>query len=591
MMNLSAIYHRPESEYAYLYTASEMRVRIRTALNDIAKIVVVYGDPYDFSNGVWQKEADIEMMRGLATETHQYWEAKLQAPHNRLNYGFNITGLDGEELFFGDQGFEPLIDETAGSDGLMGSNAYFKMPYFQEIDRFKAPEWVKETIWYQIFPERFANGDPSNDNEGTLPWDPEAHPTREAFYGGDLRGVIDHLDHLVDLGINGIYFNPIFEAPTNHKYDIRNYLEIDPHFGTKADFKELVDKAHALGIKVMLDAVFNHIGDESPEWLDVLENGENSKYADWFHIHSWPITTTPKSEYDDNSNYETFAFTRHMPKLNTANPEVQDYLLDISTYWIREFGIDAWRIDVANEVDHHFWKRFYKAVTAIDPDFYILGEIWTSAQSWLNGDEFNGVMNYAFTGSIIDYFANRKISADKLVSNLNAQLMLNRDQTNQMMYNLLDSHDAPRVLSLANGDKDIVKQMYAFMFLQQGTPDIYYGSEYAMTGGNDPDNRKPMEWRPEKQDHDMYAFMKALIQLRKDQLAVLVDGDLAWQIEGDVVSLTRCLSGKRLTAVFNASEVAYEMLTVGSQVIFANHFNDGNLEPKGFVVILESEAI
>lgn len=215
--------------------------------------------PMTFQMG-YGKEADIEMMRGLATETHQYWEAKLQAPHNRLNYGFNITGLDGEELFFGDQGFEPLIDETAGSDGLMGSNAYFKMPYFQEIDRFKAPEWVKETIWYQIFPERFANGDPSNDNEGTLPWDPEAHPTREAFYGGDLRGVIDHLDHLVDLGINGIYFNPIFEAPTNHKYDTRNYLEIDPHFGTKADFKELVDKAHARGIKVMLDAVFNHIG-------------------------------------------------------------------------------------------------------------------------------------------------------------------------------------------------------------------------------------------------------------------------------------------------------------------------------------------
>lgn len=209
-MNLSAIYHRPESEYAYLYTASEMRVRVRTALDDIAKIVVVSGDPYDMLNGVWQKEADVEMTRGLATETHQYWEAKLYAPHNRLNYGFNITGLDGEELFYGDQGFEPLIDEESdANDGLMGSNAYFKMPYFQEIDRFKAPEWVKETIWYQIFPERFANGDPSNDNEGTLPWNSDDHPTREAFYGGDLRGVIDHLDHLVDLGINGIYFNPI----------------------------------------------------------------------------------------------------------------------------------------------------------------------------------------------------------------------------------------------------------------------------------------------------------------------------------------------------------------------------------------------
>ena len=200
-------------------------------------------------------------------------------------------------------------------------------------------------------------------------------------------------------------------------------------------------------------------------------------------------------------------------------------------------------------------------------------------------------MNYAFTASIIDYFANRKISADKLVSNLNAQLMLNRDQTNQMMYNLLDSHDAPRVLSLANGDKDIVKQMYAFMFLQQGTPDIYYGSEYAMTGENDPDNRKPMEWRPEKQDHDMYAFMKDLIQLRTDQLAVLVDGDLSWRVEGDLVSFTRSLSGTRLIATFNASEAIYEVTIDEGQVIFANHLSDGILEPKGFVVILESEAV
>ncbi|MDR1606519.1 MAG: glycoside hydrolase family 13 protein [Streptococcaceae bacterium] len=593
-MNQAAIYHRPESEYAYLYTATKMRVRVRTGLDDIAQIIVVSGDPYDHSaNGVWHKSADVEMTQGLATATHQYWLAELEAPYNRLNYGFIITDQSGASVFYGDQGFEAVpieltADEAESDSGLMGSNAYFKMPYFQEIDRFKAPQWVKETIWYQIFPERFANGDPSNDNEGTLPWQPEDQPTRDAFYGGDLRGVIDHLDHLVDLGINGIYLNPIFEAPTNHKYDTQNYFEIDPHFGTKDDFKALVDQAHARGIRIMLDAVFNHIGDESPQWQDVLKNGQKSQYADWFHVRTWPATYTPTDNFElaHDTTYETFAFTPHMPKLNTANPEVQDYLLEIATYWIREFGIDAWRIDVANEVDHHFWKRFYQVVTALDPDFYVLGEIWTSAQSWLNGDEFNGVMNYAFTGSIIDYFAKRKISAEAMISKLNTQLMLNRDQTNQMMYNLLDSHDAPRILNLAKGNKEIVKQMYTFMFLQQGTPDIYYGSEYGMTGGNDPDNRKPMEWRKAYQDHEMYAFMKALIQLRKDQLTVLVDGDLNWQVEGDVVSLTRAIAGQKLTAVFNASDKAYTLAHGSEQVLLANKLKANQLQPEGFVVSL-----
>ncbi|GFH40132.1 glycoside hydrolase family 13 protein [Lactococcus insecticola] len=592
-MNKAAIYHRPESEYAFLYTANELRVRVRTALDDIAQIMVVSGDPYDAPNGVWNKQEDLVMTRGLTTDTHQYWEASLNAPYNRLNYGFIITGLDGEETFYGDQGFEAVLeDDAAEYDNLMGSNSYFKMPYFQEIDRFKAPEWVKETVWYQIFPERFANGDPSNDNEGTLPWQPEDHPTRDAFYGGDLRGVIDHLDHLVDLGVNGIYFNPIFEAPTNHKYDTRDYLAIDPHFGTKEDFKELVDKAHDLGIKVMLDAVFNHIGDESPEWLDVLKNGAASRYADWFHIHSFPARYTATDDFETarDATYETFAFTPHMPKLNTANPEVQDYLLNIATYWIREFNIDAWRIDVANEVDHHFWKRFYKAVTALNPDFYVLGEIWTSAQSWLRGDEFNGVMNYAFTGSIVDYFARRKISAEKMVSNLSTQLMLNRDQTNQMMYNLLDSHDAPRILSVAQGNKDVVKQMYAFMLLQQGTPDIYYGSEYAMAGEQDPDNRKPMEWRKEKQDHDMYQFMKNLIALRRSHVGLLVNGNLTFdvEVESDIVSFTRALGEDYITAVFNAGERAFSLPAslelTENQILLSNGYADQSIRSDGFVV-------
>lgn len=591
-MNKAAIYHRPESEYAYLYTADELRLRIRTAKNDIQSISVIAGDPYNWQNGTWQKSANVVMKKTLVTETHQYWQASLTAPFNRLNYGFILTDNLGASVFYGDQGFEALTSSSNDDNSLMGANNYFKMPYFQEIDRFKAPEWVKKTVWYQIFPERFANGDTSNDPSETLPWRSGDHPTAESFYGGDLQGIIKHLDHFSQLGINGLYLTPIFKAPTNHKYDTQDYFEIDPHFGTKEDFKLLVEKAHAAGIRVMLDAVFNHIGDQSPQWQDVIANGRQSKYADWFHIHDFPVRYTPTDnfEYTADANYDTFAFTPHMPKLNTANPEVQDYLIDIATYWIEEFDIDGWRLDVANEVDHHFWKKFRAATTAIKPDIYILGEIWTSAQSWLQGDEFSAVMNYAFTGSIVDFFAKQQISPSQMVHKLNAQLMLNRDQTNQVMFNLLDSHDAPRILTVANNNKAIVKQMYTFMFLQQGTPDIYYGSEYAMTGHQDPDNRKPMVWQSDQQDATMYDFLKQLIQLRHDYQTVLSEGILSWKTddEKNIVGFTRQLGKTKIFAIFNAGNTNYEIPTSIdiSHIISEQLYNKHIIQPNGFLVTI-----
>ena len=591
-MNKAAIYHRPESEYAYLYIADELRLRIRTAKNDIQSISVVAGDPYNWQNGTWQRSANVVMKKTLVTETHQYWQASLTAPFNRLNYGFILTDSLGDSIFYGDQGFETLTSSSNDDSGLMGANNYFKMPYFQEIDRFKAPEWVKKTVWYQIFPERFANGDTSNDPSETLPWRSGDHPTAESFYGGDLQGIIKHLDHFSQLGINGLYLTPIFKAPTNHKYDTQDYFEIDPHFGTKEDFKLLVEKAHAAGIRVMLDAVFNHIGDQSPQWQDVIANGRQSKYADWFHIHDFPVRYTPTDnfEYTADANYDTFAFTPHMPKLNTANPEVQDYLIDIATYWIKEFDIDGWRLDVANEVDHHFWKKFRAATTAIKPDIYILGEIWTSAQSWLQGDEFSAVMNYAFTGSIVDFFAKQQISPSQMVHKLNAQLMLNRDQTNQVMFNLLDSHDAPRILTVANNNKAIVKQMYTFMFLQQGTPDIYYGSEYAMTGHQDPDNRKPMVWQSDQQDATMYDFLKQLIQLRHDYQTVLSEGILSWKTddEKNIVGFTRQLGQTKIFAIFNAGNTNYEIPTSIdiSHIISEQLYNKHIIQPNGFLVTI-----
>src|SRR5699024_9267636 len=201
--------------------------------------------------------------------------------------------------------------------------------------------------------------------------------------------------------------------------------------------------------------------------------------------------------------YDTFAFTPHMPKLNTANPEVQEYLLNVARYWIEEFDIDAWRLDVANEVDHVFWKRFRQTCDAAKKDFYILGEIWHSSQSWLQGDEFHAVMNYAYTDAILDYFVKKRIPVTKMMAEINNQMMLYRDQTNQMQFNILDSHDTPRLLTETKEDKDLAKQVQAFTYIQPGVPCLYYGDEIGLTGGMDPDCRKCMVWEKEKQDQDL----------------------------------------------------------------------------------------
>ena len=224
---------------------------------------------------------------------------------------------------------------------------------------------------------------------------------------------------------------------------------------------------------------------------------------------------------------------------------------------------------------------------------FIYLEIWTSAQSWLQGDEFSAVMNYAFTGSIVDFFAKQQISPSQMVHKLNAQLMLNRDQTNQVMFNLLDSHDAPRILTVAHNNKTIVKQMYTFMFLQQGTPDIYYGSEYAMSGQQDPDNRRPMVWQSDQQDATMYDFLKQLIQLRHDYQTVLSEGTLSWETDDNknIVGFTRQLGQTKIFAIFNAGNTNYEIPTSIdiSHIISEQLYNNHIIQPNGFLVTISNQ--
>ncbi|MBM7693436.1 glycosidase [Peribacillus deserti] len=494
-----AIYHRPKNTFAYSYDNQTLHIRLKTKKEDVEQVSLVFGDPYIWEDGNWIFDKEL-MKKSGSSDLFDYWFIAIKPPYRRLRYGFELVS-GAETLVYTEKGF---LDHIATNDNAY----YFVFPFLNSIDVFSYPKWVKDTVWYQIFPERFANSDPSIDPEGTLPWG-SAEPERDNFFGGDLQGVIDHLSHLENLGINGIYFTPIFKAASNHKYDTIDYLEIDPQFGDKETFRKLVDECHKRGIKIMLDAVFNHCGFYFPQWQDVMEKGEKSKYKNWFHVREFPVKTEPQP------NYDTFAFTPLMPKLNTENPEVREYLLETGRYWVREFGIDGWRLDVANEVDHAFWREFRKEIKAINPEVYILGEIWHDSMPWLHGDQFDAVMNYPFTNSALKYFAEDNWTASKFRNAITELLHMYPLNVNEAAFNLLDSHDTPRLLTICKDNKEKMKLLYVFQLSFTGTPCIYYGDEIGMTGGQDPGCRKCMEWDPDKQDTDIFETVKRLISLRK----------------------------------------------------------------------------
>lgn len=583
-MEKSALLHRTESEDAYLYTADDIHIRIRTKKNDVGEVILHYGDSTLFYDEAGY-QCHVVMEKATSDAYHDYWQVTVKVAHKRIMYLFEVTGTDGENILFGDRG----VVKNCPEQYRFFMNG-FRLPYLHECDRARVPEWVKETQWYQIFPERFANENSDISPTNSLEWKSSTSPKSSDFFGGDLYGVLQKLDYLADLGVTGLYFCPIFKAPSNHKYDTIDYYEIDPHFGDKDLFRLLVQEAHRRGMRVMLDAVFNHIGYESAQWQDVLEKGEDSRYKDWFHIHSFPICQDKNWPKDipHSLNYDTFAFQPKMPKLNTANPEVKAYLLDIATYWIREFDIDAWRLDVADEVDHQFWKDFHKAVTSVKPDVYILGEVWHNAQPWLNGDEFHAVMNYPLSTSIKDYFLFKTITTKEFSYQLASQAMLYRQQINEVMFNLLDSHDTARILTIAKGNKNAVKAALAFLFLQLGTPCIYYGTEVGLEGENDPDCRRVMPWDESLQDKNMLEFTKRLFALRKNcaKYVLATERELT-VLENGLLQLSLQAGMSKLVASFNNGETPVQIdkkgeLVLHNQVVESEQSLE--LLPDGFVV-------
>ncbi len=397
------------------------------------------------------------------------------------------------------------------------------------------PDWVKHAIFYQIFPDRFAQAElkppvslaPLSLEAWNLP------PTSQGYKGGNLWGVLDKLDYLQDLGITALYFTPIFQSASNHRYHTQDYYQVDPLLGGDEAFFRLLEAVHGRGMKLVLDGVFNHTGRGFFGFHDIVENGSNSPWLDWFKIEGWPI-----APYDGDrpANYRGWFGNRALPELNHANPAVREYIMRVAEYWIGR-GIDGWRLDVPfciTEVG--FWEELRQRVKAINPEAYLVGEVWTNQRPWLDGSRFDGVLNYVFAGATIAFaggdhvdpqqVADRNYEAypaiDALSYGEKMQLLLHAHpwEIQLTQLNLLASHDTARLRSITH-EPETSKLATLLLLTFPGAPSIYYGDEVGLPGELDPDSRRSF---PAEADWDLEILRchQELIGLRRARMSLRV---------------------------------------------------------------------
>jgi cyclomaltodextrinase / maltogenic alpha-amylase / neopullulanase len=434
------------------------------------------------------------------------------------------------------------------------------------------PEWVKDAVFYQIFPDRFAKSARLKKPANLESWN--SPPTVHGYKGGDLYGVMERLDYLEDLGITAIYFNPVFQSGSNHRYHTYDYYHVDPLLGGNEALRELLDACDARGIRVILDGVFNHASRGFFQFHDILENGSKSPYLDWFHIKDFPLNA-----YDETEplGYAAWWNLPALPKFNTATLAVREFLWDVATYWL-QFGVHGWRLDVPNEIaDDSFWREFRRRCREVRPDCYIVGEIWDEAGHWLQGDQFDAVMNYPFTRAALGFFGAKTLNekeirrcgyqhipsidkAEAFAAVIETLLRMHSLEVNEVQLNLLGSHDTPRTLTILSGDEEAYKMALLFMMSYPGAPCLYYGEELGLFGDHDPGCRQSMPWdHAESWNHDLRRYAKDLIALRKAHVALRRGSFRSLYAKDNLFILAREHENERLIVIFNVAKWQAEL--------------------------------
>lgn len=504
-MDLAAIFHEARTPMCCMTDPETLQITLRTG-REVERAELICADPYEagIAGGeeAWQGRR-IAMEPWLELEHHQLWRIVLKPPFRRLRYVFALTQAQ-EQWYCYEDGLRPNLQ-------LDGRVQCFQMPWMNPADCIAPPDWVRHTVWYQVYPDRFCRG--GSGRPGALPWRHGPVTNAERF-GGDLAGIAQKLPYLAGLGVNGLYLNPIFAARSFHKYDTIDYTRVDPDFGTEADLQELVRQAHANGIRVMLDAVFNHCGPGFAPWRDVVEKGPDSAWRDWFFVNRWPV----EEGRTDDGRYFSFSFHGGMPKLNTNHPAVQDYLIGLCEDWVRRYDIDGLRFDVGNEISHAFLRRLRVRLKALKPDLYLLGEIWHDAPAWLEGDEYDAVMHYPLQSAVRRFFEDESLPARAFGWQAGRCLAAYAPQVSAAQFTLLDSHDTIRLRSRVRSEDEFWQQLAA-LFTLPGSPCVYYGTELALEGGRDPDCRRCMPWDEPDTDAGRARLdaMRSLIALRRTE--------------------------------------------------------------------------
>jgi neopullulanase len=457
------------------------------------------------------------------------------------------------------------------------------------------PAWVRDAVFYQVFPDRFASSDRVVKPGPLEPWD--APPTNYGFKGGDLLGIAEHLDHIESLGVNALYLTPVFQSASNHRYHTYDYLAVDPLLGGDAALRELLDRAHARGIRVVLDGVFNHTGRGFWPFHHVLETGAGSPYRHWFHfdqegldaarpVDAYPAAHLRSGVAEDQPRpgeieggggsrgrfgYEAWWDMPALPKLNVAEPAVREYLWGVAEHWLR-FGIDGWRLDVPGEIqDRSFWAEFRRRCRAINPEAYLVGEIWQVAPDWVSGDRFDALMNYPLAESVIGFVGGQslneallhahheygrvaRLDGAQFAAHLGDILGAYAPETTAVQLNLLGSHDTPRILSVLGNDREAFELAVLLQATLPGAPCVYYGDEVGVEGGIDPDSRRSFPWDEGCWDHDLLGAMREAFALRRSEPALRADGVEVMATAASAIVFRRRDAVRQLAVALNAGD-------------------------------------
>lgn len=521
-MNPATIFHRPMSEYAFALDDTHYIFRLRTGKGEAESVRFYYADRAVMTPKL--QFAPLPMEKFRTDRYFDWYEIRLETRFERIAYYFELQNGVETLFYYGD------CYEMAGTPTRAD---YFQLPFNHRADRFAAPAWTRDAVVYNIFPDSFAAGKRLAPNG--------APPCR----GGTVRGVTENLDYIASLGFNCIYLNPIFAARSYHRYDTLDYYRIDPHMGAEDDLRDLVRRAHALGIRVILDGVFNHVSSDHPFFRDVLEKGRASRYYSCFYA----LPETPcLPAAGELPGYTCFSYVADMPKTNTADPFLRQYFCDVGAYWVRKFDVDGWRLDVANELDDGFLRAFRASVKAAKSDALIVGEVWENAAHYLGGDMLDSAMNYDFRRYCRRFFAEQTVDAETFDTNVSTLLLRYNENALFAQLNLLDSHDVSRFLSLCGGKTERMELAVLLQMTFPGMPCVFYGDEKGLCGESEPEYRRPMAWDASSPLEEVY---RRMIALRKTHPALRYGSFHTELACGGVYRYSRVWNGTKITVAMN----------------------------------------